>query len=347
MSFYPFTEENLRTLTSSAAISDYLNLQITELTQEQITTAFDDQISPDLIQLSIVKETTPHFLVNGNKWHKLKFNLLDAVNKQCSTIGTFGGGYSNHLVALAEVSNRLGINCVGVIRGEAPKTLSPTLKDAADLGMRLHFVTRKEYKNRYEESFCCQLSETLELDALIPEGGNNLLGVLGCHHWGHLIDQVIDESEITTNFDYWLTAVGTGASLAGLSSYCATGYDKVEVGLPKPKNVIGIAVLKQADYLNGEVKQWHAQLSTQPFDNWQLYTEAHGGGYGKWNAETVNFIQRFFQTTGIQLDQIYTAKLLQALPQLLADGVIKPGQRLLIIHSGGMQGIRSVPELLR
>lgn len=358
MSFYPYTDDQLQSLVTSAGIADYLDLQIVDLTPEQIAAAFNGLIPPDLIQLSIVKEKTPHFLVNGNKWHKLKFNLLELLANGSTAVGTFGGAYSNHLVALAEVANRLKLECVGVIRGEQGSQLSPTLKDAADLGMRLHFISRAEYKNRYDADFCRLLSETLGLEAIIPEGGNNRLGVLGCYHWAKLIDGVITQSisgndvlasrQLTGSYDCWLTAVGTGASLAGLSLYGALGRDNpgdVPYELRSQK-VIGVAVLKQAEYIKAEVNQWHQQLSTHTFDNWQLFTEGHGGGYGKWNQETVNFIQRFFQATGIQLDQIYTAKLLLALPQMIADGLIKSGEKVLAIHSGGMQGIRSVPELM-
>ena len=312
----------------------------------------------------MVQEKTPHFLVNGNKWHKLKFNLLECLGKGVTRVATFGGAYSNHLVALAEVANRLQLETIGIIRGEQPKELSHTLKDAQDLGMQLHFVSRGDYRRRYDRDYIRLLNESLGFELLIPEGGNNAMGVLGCAHWGQQLKTLYGSGEFT----HWITPVGTGASLAGLSlsvcdssnSYCEKTHKQISqsdriIDVIQEK-VIGVAVLKNADYLTAEVQQWHDELlsdgsiiesSSQALaQQWQLYTKAHGGGYGKWNHEIVNFIHLFRSVTGIQLDQIYTAKMMQALPKLKADGLICAGDRVLAIHSGGMQGIRSIPALL-
>lgn len=220
---------------------------------------------------------------------------------------TFGGAYSNHIAATAAACSLMGIPCTGIIRGERPAVLSHTLQQAAAKGMQLEFVSREAYR----------LKSTADYpDAyIIPEGGNNEAGVKGCREILALAD--------TGSFTHILCACGTGTTLAGL----------ISSALPH-QQVWGYVVLKGAEYLQNEMPAGN---------NWQLVHDYHGGGYAKTSPALFDFINQFYRDTKIPLDIVYTAKLVYGFSQ----SHFPPGSKILLIHTGGLQGNLSLsPNVL-
>lgn len=270
---------------------------------------------PDHIQVYIKREDLLHAQISGNKFRKLKYNLIKARQFNQRTLLTFGGAYSNHIAAVAAAAHEFGFNSIGIIRGEelADKIdPNPTLNKAQQHGMQLHFVSRADYRRKTESEFIQQLIEQYGEFYLIPEGGSNHLAVQGC-------------AEILTThdrqqFDYVCCAVGTGGTLAGI----------IESSAPS-QTVLGFAALK-GDFLQAQIQQWTAKT------NWRLISDYHCGGYAKTTPALLHFIQQFYQRTGIPLEPIYTGKLMFGLMDLIQRGHFAPHSRILVIHTGGLQG---------
>lgn len=270
---------------------------------------------PDHIQVTIKREDLLHAQISGNKFRKLKYNLIKARQFNQRTLLTFGGAYSNHIAAVAAAAHKFDFNSIGIIRGEelADKIdPNPTLHKAQQYGMQLHFVSRADYRRKTESEFIQQLIEQYGEFYLIPEGGSNHLAVQGC-------------AEILTThdrqqFDYVCCAVGTGGTLAGI----------IESSAPS-QTVLGFAAL-QGDFLQAQIQQWTGKT------NWRLISDYHCGGYAKTTPALLHFIQQFYQRTGIPLEPIYTGKLMFGLMDLIQRGHFAPDSRILVIHTGGLQG---------
>ena len=257
--------------------------------------------------------------ISGNKWYKLKYNIEEALRSGNDAILTFGGAYSNHIHATAIAASQAGLRCFGVIRGEQVEPLNPTLKDATQYGMKLNFISRTEYKEKDEESYLAQLKEKFGDFYLVPEGGTNDLAIKGT-------SEILEE--IPIDFDHLVTSVGTGGTIAGL--IC---------GLKGKKKVVGIPVLK-GGFSGAEVRQLVADYSGMDFENWQMINSYHFGGYAKYNMELVEFINRFRDIQDIPLDPVYTGKMMFGLYDLVKEDYFKPGSSLIVLHTGGLQGIR-------
>lgn len=253
------------------------------------------------IQAAILRLDLLHPEVSGNKWFKLKHNLTTAGKRR---IVTFGGAYSNHIAATAAACAMAGIPCTGIIRGEKPLQLSHTLQQSASKGMQLEFVSREAYRNKDTISYP---------DAyIIPEGGNNPAGALGCQEILSLAD--------THSFTHILCAVGTGTTLAGL----------INSALPH-QEVQGFTVLKGAGYLQQQVSELLTPGITTP---WKLVHDFHEGGYAKTTPALISFINQFYRETQIPLDIVYTGKLLMGFKR----STFPAGSKVLLIHTGGLQG---------
>ncbi len=282
------------------------------------------------IHLDVLRLDLVHPLVSGNKWYKLKYNLDDCLKHGVRTVVSFGGAWSNHLHALAAACQVVGVEVVGVIRGHKPDVLSPSLKDMQAMGMRLHFVTREAYRRRYDAEFHSELIETLGCDPavtrIIPEGGSNASAMQGCA-------EILSLHDIQPgDYDCIAAACGTGATLAGLI-----------LGAEGKGRFLGVPVLKGGDFLVQDIRKRLMDFDCE-YQNWQLRTEFHCGGYARQTDELQQFIRRFSEETGVPLDRVYTGKLFFALEQLVASGDILPGSRILAIHTGGLQGNRSLTE---
>ena len=270
------------------------------------------------------REELNHPTIQGNKLYKLKYNLEAALAEQKKTLLTFGGAYSNHIAATAAAAKALGLNSIGIIRGQElagnPDKWSHTLKAAHQNGMTFQFVTRIDYRNKSDEKNLRELQATYPDSFIIPEGGSNALAIRG---FESLTDQI--ETQIP-DWTHLFTAVGTGGTLAGLVRYAQ---------LKPQRKIQGIPVLKQGDYLQPQVENW---IGNQPVNQWQLLTEYHAGGYAKTTPELLARMQKFEAEFGIDLDPVYTAKMVMAFYDQLEKNKIPPGSKVILLHTGGLQG---------
>lgn len=255
-----------------------------------------------------------HPVVSGNKWFKLKFYLQQAKAQNANTVVTFGGAYSNHIVATAFACKHQGFQSIGIIRGEMPKNYSHTLKDAMACGMQLHFLSRQDYKGKSISASFHQPNYYL-----IPEGGYGPLGAAG------MATLQYDKN----NFDAVCCSVGSGTMMAGLINSKAS-YAQI----------IGISVLKNNYDLNMDV----LRLMTNKNESVNINHDYHFGGYAKYTRALLGFMNSFYQHTGVPTDFVYSAKLFFAVNDLIDKKYFKKGSKILIIHCGGLQGNFSLPN---
>lgn len=264
--------------------------------------------------------------LSGNKFYKLFFNLRAAREQGFTRLLSFGGAYSNHLHALAAAGNRYGFNTLGVVRGERPAQLSPTLGDAEAWGMQLVFISRADYQHKSEPELLAELQSRYGGFYLIPEGGANLAGARGMQLLGHALEQ-----QLKGDYTAVCMACGTGTSVAGLAA-----------GIDSTKLALGFSVLKGEGGLGDVISTTYRQLcASDTTANWRLISGFHAGGYGKKHPEYLTqFWQNFERTSGILLDPVYTLKLFWGIDSLARQGYWPPGSRIVAIHSGGLQGRR-------
>ncbi len=280
------------------------------------------------VSLFIKREDTIHPFISGNKFRKLKYNILEAQEQKKNTILTFGGAYSNHIAATAAFGKLAGLNTIGVIRGEElgvdlERTLetNKTLALAYENGMQLTFVSRACYRNKTAESFLKSLTDTFGDFYVIPEGGTNALAVKGC-------EEILSIND--SQFDYVCSAVGTGGTISGLINAKTT-----------TQKILGFPALK-GDFLKDEILDF---VPNQ--DGWSLKNTYHFGGYGKVSEELITFINNFFRETSILLDPIYTGKMMYGVIDLIKKDYFPRGSKILAIHTGGLQGIAGINVKLK
>lgn len=261
-------------------------------------------------QLAVLRLDLIHPEISGNKWFKLKYNLQQAQQEQKKCILTFGGAFSNHIAATAFACKEAGIKSIGIIRGETTSSANPTLKFATENGMELHFITREEYQKKRESA----LLENLQLQYpncyIVPEGGDNDLGQKGC-------EEILCNE--TNKFDVVFCACGTGTTFKGLA----------KSALPH-QHVFGINVLKyeaESDLSRGTI-----------------LNDYHFGGYAKHTQELLEFKTSFEKAYHIPLDYVYTAKAFYAAFDFINQGKISNNKKILLIHSGGLQGNKGYEE---
>ncbi|MFK8049493.1 MAG: 1-aminocyclopropane-1-carboxylate deaminase/D-cysteine desulfhydrase [Halioglobus sp.] len=260
-------------------------------------------------------------LAPGNKHFKLQGNLSQARDSGLSRILSFGGAWSNHLHALAAVGYEQGFETVGIVRGEETSTPSAMLVDARDWEMRLVYVSRTEYRQRNEPEYLENLQSRFGPCLIVPEGGANRAGVEGCRDISALI--TADEKAI----DRVVLPVGTGTTLAGLV-----------LALPKTTEVLGISVLKGAENLDDNVRELLLSQDRGGSENWRIAHEFHCGGYAKVSPELREFMGEFERVHGVQLDPVYTGKMMFAIHRMIAEG--DHGGQIVAVHTGGLQGRR-------
>ena len=271
------------------------------------------------VELWIKRDDLLHPVVSGNKWRKLKYILDDALYLGADTLVGMGGAYSNHLHALAYAGRALGLNTQARVRGERPPGSNPTLVDLENWGMALSFVTREDYR---------QLRLYKSHDSLpglglgqywLPEGGAAALALRG-------VAEIVDE--MTIDYDVLVVACGTGTTLAGLLA-----------AMPANRRLLGICALMGGGFLYDDVRQL---LPTQVGENrdWQILLDYHHGGFAKTSSALLEFIEYMQARFDLPLDPVYTGKALYAVYDLLRQGYFSRGQRIVFIHSGGLQGAR-------
>lgn len=282
------------------------------------------------VELFIKREDLVHPQISGNKWYKLKHNLLHAKAQGFTRLVSFGGAFSNHLHALAFAGHYFGFETIGFVRGELSEPLNPTLADAVGWGMKLHSLSRSEYLRRHEADFVQQLVDPLQRCFVIPEGGANEWALAGC------ADIVTGISQQLPDYDYVCVPCGTGATLAGIVAALEASERAGKV------TTLGFSALKGNKSLAGEVSTMLTGFSTAEISNWQIIDEFHGGGFAKITPELVAFMQQWHQQTGIALEPLYTGKMLLGLCELVERGFFAAGSKIVAVHTGGMQGIRGM-----
>ena len=274
---------------------------------------------PNNIELFIKREDKLHPIISGNKFRKLKYNLAEAKKQNHTTLVTFGGAFSNHILAVAGAGFEFGFETIGVIRGEELENKineNPTLQKAKQLGMQFYFVSRTVYREKETISFIKHLQEKFGYFFLIPEGGTNQLAIKGCE-------------EILTNFDkayftHIACAIGTGGTISGLIN-----------SSNKNQQVIGFSSLK-GSFLSEVIRNFASKT------NWNSIEEYHFGGYGKVTNELIQFLNSFFLQTNIPLDPIYTGKMVFGVLDLINKDYFPENSKILMIHTGGLQGIKGM-----
>ncbi|MEK5762257.1 1-aminocyclopropane-1-carboxylate deaminase/D-cysteine desulfhydrase [Acinetobacter junii] len=269
---------------------------------------------PQPVQLTIKRLDQIHPQISGNKFFKLKYNFSAAQQQGLRQVLTFGGAYSNHIAATAYAAQLVGFQSIGIIRGEELSTqdLNPTLQVAQDFGMQLHFVSRAEYRLRHESEYLQQLQRQYPQAFIIPEGGTNQLAIQGTKE--------ILSADDRENYDVIGCAVGTGGTIAGIIE---SSSDQ--------QHILGFSALK-GDFLKHDIQQWTNKT------NWSLTDEYCCGGYAKTNSELLQFMQQFEQQYAVPLEQVYTAKMMMGLFDLIQQGNFPVNTRILAIHTGGLQG---------
>jgi 1-aminocyclopropane-1-carboxylate deaminase len=274
------------------------------------------ELSNNTLNINILRADVIDPVVSGNKWFKLQFYVKDAIAAGKTTLATFGGPYSNHIVAASKYGASMGLQTIGFIRGEKPVTLSPTLIDAMENGMTLHFVSREDF-DQTEKIISHNQDPSW---AWIPEGGYGITGAEGAKSMLTIKD--------TTSFDTIICAVGTGTMMAGI----------IKAAAPHQK-IIGISVLKNNMSIDAEI---NALLT--PEESTKNFEIIHGydfGGYAKHTPTLIDFMNDCYKNLELPLDFVYTAKLLYAVQDLASKGKFEPTSKVLLIHSGGLQGNRS------
>ena len=283
----------------------------------------NDIIVLDHFQVSIKRDDLLHPLISGNKFRKLKYNLEEAKKLQHDTLLTFGGAFSNHILAVAAAGNEFGFKTIGIIRGEelaGKYSQNPTLQKAEQLGMNFVFVSREEYRYKAEAKYIEDLRQKYGDFYLIPEGGTNALAVKGCEEI-----VTLDDAE----FDYVCCAVGTGGTISGI------------INCSKPcQKVLGFPALK-GDFLQEDIRKFATN------DNWELITDYHFVGYAKTTPQLIDFMNDFYDQYKIPLDPIYTGKMVFGVFDLIKKNYFSKNAKILLIHTGGLQGIKGMNIVLK
>lgn len=267
------------------------------------------------VKVDVLRLDKMHEIISGNKWFKLKFYLEEAQQQQKDHIITFGGAWSNHIVATAAACRLHGLKATGIIRGEKPSLYSATLDRAAEMGMQFIFLSREEYK---EKKLPVGLSAINYY--IIPEGGYGLQGAKGA--------ATIADVFVPGSYTHIVCAVGTGTTMAGLINACPL------------QQVTGISVMKN----NFELEKNISSLLNHPQYNFKLLHDHHFGGYAKYTPALIQFMNDLYVQTGIATDFVYTGKLFFAVTGLIRENYFPQHSKILVIHSGGLQGNASLEK---
>ncbi|MBL6649010.1 MAG: 1-aminocyclopropane-1-carboxylate deaminase/D-cysteine desulfhydrase [Flavobacteriaceae bacterium] len=267
------------------------------------------------------REDLIHPVISGNKFRKLKYNI-QSIDKKKQLI-SFGGAYSNHLLALSYIGKYENLNTVGIVRGEELKNLelNPTLKRCIENGMKLKFVDRNEYRLRNNKVYIKKLKKTYMNSLIIPEGGTNDKGIKGC-------EEILSDDD-RVFFDVICVPVGSGGTFSGLINSSS-----------KKQLVIGFSSLNNSNLKNDIIKFVNKK-------NWELIEDDVFGGYAKFNQELISFINNFYNITKIKLDPIYNSKMIFRIIDTIKKKKWRFGKRILIINTGGLQSIESFNNLLK
>ena len=272
----------------------------------------------NLTQIWVKRDDLIDPYISGNKWRKLKYILADAIANRKNHLVTFGGAYSNHLVATAAAAARNGLKATAFVRGE--NVMNEMLFLCQLFGMHLIFVDRESYRHKnllFEQHF-----KEDESAYFIDEGGASEAAVMGC-------SEII--GELTEPYDYIFCAAGTGTTAAGLLRGINSAKLNTELHI--------IPALKGGEFIGTEINRYEKDVSKL-----HLHTDYHFGGYGKTTPVLIKFIKEFIAETGILIDPVYTAKMFYAIDDLLSKKQIRREAKILAIHTGGLLGMLGMKE---
>ena len=267
------------------------------------------------LEVDILRIDKIHPVVSGNKWFKLRYYLEEAQQQKKSTIVTFGGAWSNHIVATAAACRLNNLSSIGIIRGEESETPSSTLLEARQLGMQLVFISRDAYKSKELPASLRNRDDCY----IISEGGYGIKGAKGA---ATILDHGLEK-----NYTHICCAAGTGTMTAGLLVH------------PSQADTISVSVLKNNFQLDDDIRQL-INIKKKPI----IIHDYHFGGYAKHTPALLSFMNEFYKQTGIPSDFVYTGKLFFTINDLVSNNYFKSGSKLLAIHSGGLQGNRSLSK---
>ncbi|MBP6385795.1 MAG: 1-aminocyclopropane-1-carboxylate deaminase/D-cysteine desulfhydrase [Pseudarcicella sp.] len=278
----------------------------------------DDFLLEKKIKLFIKREDLIHPEVSGNKYRKLKYNLLEAKRLSCDTLLTFGGAFSNHIYAVAAAGKYFGFKTIGIIRGEKHEPLNAsTLIFAESCGMELFYVSREKYK---EKEILADFNK--KNIYVIPEGGTNALAIKG-------VAEMLDESFDAIRPNFVACAIGTGGTAAGI----------LESLKGKSAKLLGFSALKNGSFL----KELIHEMVNYDEEQFILNTDYHFGGYAKTKPALIDFIRKFeLEHPQILLEQVYTGKMLFGIYDRITQNMFPENSTILAIHTGGLQGRRLV-----
>ncbi len=294
--------------------------QPVDLTKAVVQPLASDLLHNKNVAMDVLRLDRIHPVISGNKWFKLKYHIQEALQQNKKGILTFGGAWSNHLVATALACRQANLASIGIIRGERPALLSAALQEVQEYNMQLQFIARTAYSQ--EAAIIPQLQSLYPDYYIVPQGGQSHLGVQGAA-------EILQLTQIKS-YSHISCAAGTGTMLAGL----------VRGSLPH-QQVLGFCSLKlpaDDNSINRFVQQYAG-----PHQQYTVVYDYHFGGYARKTDELIRFMNTIYQTHDLPTDFVYTGKLLFGMMQLVQSGYFKPGSRILIVHSGGLQGNRSLP----
>jgi 1-aminocyclopropane-1-carboxylate deaminase len=274
----------------------------------------DTRLELSGVRLLLKRDDLIHPEMPGNKWRKLKYNLMAATDEGHDTLLTFGGAYSNHVRATAAAGYYHGFHTIGVIRGEEHLPLNPSLAYAVSRGMRLTYLDRTTYRAKRDPAVVDALREQWGRFYLLPEGGSNALAVRGCSEL---------PAEVTEKFDVICCPAGTGGTLAGIAS-----------GLQPGQRAIGFSALKGGSFLTEDVTRLQVEAFGMASENWQVECRFHFGGFAKKTSEMEAFIDDFATRHGVTLDWVYVAKMMFGLFSLVEEGTFSPGTTIVAVVTG-------------
>ena len=269
------------------------------------------------VTLLMKRDDLIHPHISGNKWRKLKYNLIEARDSGFKTLLTYGGAFSNHILAVAAAGDKFDFQTIGVIRGEESSIDNPTLSKASKFGMDLCFISRSQYRKKGDLEFLDELRNKFGDFYLIPEGGSNTQATIG-------VSELVNEIEI--DFDFLCCPLGTGGTAAGLLSNRLKKYNLLLFPALKGLNEIQFNIEK---LINHDV-DWGCH---------HIFSDYHFGGYARYDDSLIDFVNWFSSTFRIQLDPIYTGKMLFGIFDLVSKNWFKRGSKIIALHTGGIQGI--------
>lgn len=269
------------------------------------------------IRVYLKRDDLIHPFISGNKWRKLKYLLKKAESEGKTHLVTFGGVWSNHLLATACAAAKFGLKSTGVVRGEDINT--ETLLFCRMFGMNLLFADRESYREK--QNYFDRHFKNDPTAFYIDEGGCSEEAAKGC------AELVL---ELEREYQHIFCACGTGTTAAGIINGLTT--------IKASTLFHAIPVLK-GDFLKKEIDKLLLNAT-----NYEFHQDYHFGGYAKTQPELFSFISNFASTTGIILDPVYTGKMMFAIFDLARKDHFSQGSKIMAVHTGGLFGLLGMKD---